>query len=151
MNLQEQILADLRRHEGCRLSVYQDTVGVWTIGYGHTKGITKDTKPITQQQADEWLKEEMIESIKALKAAYPWVVDLDKVRQTVLVNMCFNLGINRLSKFKNTLRFVEVGDYKNAALNMEKSLWAAQVGQRATELMKRMATGKIEPRHLVGE
>jgi lysozyme len=151
MNLQEQILADLRRHEGCRLSVYKDTVGVWTIGYGHTKGVTKDTKPITQEQADEWLREEMIESIKALKEAYPWVVNLDKVRQTVLVNMCFNLGINRLSKFKNTLRFVEVGDYKNAALNMEKSLWAAQVGQRATELMKRMATGKIEPRHLVGE
>lgn len=148
MNLQEQILHDLRRHEGCRLRAYKDTVGVWTIAYGRTKGV-KQGDTCTQEQADEWLKEDMLEAVRGVKALCPWIVNLDKVRQTVLVNMFFNLG-NRLGQFKNTLRFIENGDYSTAAKNMLQSLWAAQVGQRAVELAKRMSTGKIEPRHMYG-
>jgi lysozyme len=151
VNLELQILHDLRRHEGCRLSVYKDTVGVWTIGYGRTKGITANTKPITQEQADAWLLEDLKNAWNDCRKVYPGLDQLDKVRRSVLINMCFNLGYAKLSKFVGTLGHIEAGRYKDAALNMLDSLWAKQVGQRATELAKRMATGKIEPRHLLGE
>lgn len=152
MSLELQILADLRRHEGCRLSVYKDTVGVWTIGYGHTKGIHAGTKPITQEQAELWLREDLLLAWKACKKVYPELGKLDKVRQGVLINMCFNLGEAKFAKFTPTLRVIEAGDYSAAAVRLTNTLWYAQVGHRATELVKRMATGKIEPRHLyVGE
>lgn len=35
------LIAAIKRMEGCILSAYQDSVGVWTIGYGHTKGVKK--------------------------------------------------------------------------------------------------------------
>ena len=152
MNLELQILKDLRRHEGCRLSVYKDSVGVWTIGYGHTKGITKDTKPITQDKAEEYLREDLLVAWEAAKRVFPELPTLDKVRQTVIINMSFNLGEAGLRKFVGTLKHLEARQYSEAAIHMLKSLWAAQVGQRATELAKRMSTGKIEPSHLyIGE
>lgn len=153
MNLELQLLADLRRHEGCRLSVYQDSLGFWTIGYGrHNKTLSKNTPPISQEQAEAWLREDLLKAWDDCKAVYPDLDKLDKVRQTVLINMCFNLGRSKFKQFKNTLGFVAAGNYSTAALNMLQSLWAAQVGQRATELAKRMATGQIELRHLyVGE
>ena len=48
----------IKSFEGCRLTAYQDSVGVWTIGWGHTKGVYKGQK-ITQQQADDMLKDDM--------------------------------------------------------------------------------------------
>ncbi len=151
MNLELQILADLRRHEGCRLSVYKDSLGVWTIGYGHTKGVTAKTPDISRELADKFLREDLIVAWKECSKVYPDLAKLDQVRQSVLINMCFNLGAAKFSKFVNTLQHVHAGQYKDAALHMLESLWARQVGQRATELAKRMATGKIEPSHLVGE
>jgi lysozyme len=151
MNLELQVLADLRRHEGCRLTAYKDTVGVWTIGYGHTKGVFPGMT-ITQEQAEEWLREGMLQHWEDARSVYKDLDKLDKVRQSVLINMAFNLGRAKLAQFKNTLRLIAEGNYSTAASNMLDSLWAAQVKGRATELAKRMATGKIEPKHLyVGE
>jgi lysozyme len=151
MNLELQVLADLRRHEGCRLTAYQDTLGYWTIGYGrHNKAIKKGMT-CTQEQAEKWLREDMITAWDYAREVFKDLDKLDKVRQSVLINMSFNLS-SKLREFKNTLRFIGAGDYSTAALNMLDSLWARQVGQRAVELAKRMATGEIEPKHLyVGE
>lgn len=149
MNLELQVLADLRRHEGCRLSVYKDSVGVYTIGYGHTKGVNGSTSPITREQAEKLLREDMLIAWENCKNVFPGLVKLDKVRQSVLINMCFNLGATKFAKFAPTLRVIEAGAYSDAAIRMLDTLWARQVGQRATELAKRMATGQIEPRHLV--
>lgn len=151
MNLELQVLADLRRHEGCRLSAYRDTVGVWTIGYGRTKGVTPGMK-ITQEEAEADLRKDFLQAWEDAKIVYKDLDKLDKVRQSVLINMAFNLGRAKLRGFVGTIRFIAAGDYSNAALNMLDSLWARQVGQRATELAKRMSTGKIEQKHLyIGE
>lgn len=149
MNVELQLLGDLRRHEGCRLSVYQDSVGVWTIGYGHTKGITKDTRPITQKQADDWLAEDATKAVLEFKKFYPEWYRLSPVRRTVVFNMSFNLGVPRLRLFRNFLRELQSGEFDRAALSMLDSLWAAQVKGRAVELAKRMSTDKIEQKHLV--
>lgn len=147
MRFFRQVVHDLRRHEGCRLSPYRDTEGVWTIGYGHTEGVTKDSDPISQAQADRWLIEDTHKALADARKAVSNFDELDDVRKGVLVNMAFNLGLTRLRGFRKTLAAIENKQFNVAALEMLDSKWAAQVGQRARELASRMATGKI-PAHL---
>lgn len=52
------LIERLKKMEGCRLTAYQDSVGVWTIGYGHTAGVKRGDK-ITQYQAEQFLKEDL--------------------------------------------------------------------------------------------
>ena len=134
------LLAALKVDEGCRLIAYQDTVGVWTIGYGHTAGVHPG-QTITQAQADAWLTEDVASHNAATHRALPWLRNLDPVRRRVIENMGFNLGVDRLLGFKNTLAYVQTGQYAQAADNMLQSKWAKQVKGRAVRLAKEMRTG----------
>lgn len=58
MKASQKLIDAIKRFEGCRLAAYQDSVGVWTIGYGHTAGVKKGDK-ITQYQAEQFLKEDL--------------------------------------------------------------------------------------------
>ena len=58
MRASDKLIAFIRKAEGCRLTAYQDVAGVWTIGYGHTKGVKAGDR-ITQYQADQWLREDL--------------------------------------------------------------------------------------------
>ena len=51
MKASDKLIAYIRKAEGCRLTAYQDVAGVWTIGFGHTKGVKAGDR-ITQYQAD---------------------------------------------------------------------------------------------------
>jgi len=132
---------DLKRDEGLRLKAYKCSAGVWTNGYGHTAGV-KPGDVITQEQADKWLDEDMELAIKDARKVCLCFDTLDGPRKSVVANMSFNLGATRLAGFKNTLACICAGDYAQAALNMLKSKWATQVGQRAKRLAKRMSTGE---------
>jgi len=135
-----QLIADLKRDEGCRLTAYKDTVGVWTVGYGRAH-VAPGTV-WTQAQAEAALVEDVIRHNAELAKALPWVSKLDPVRRRVLQNMAFNLGVERLLGFKNTLEFVRTGQYEKAALGMANSKWAGQVKGRADRLVKQMRTGQ---------
>lgn len=52
------LIAAIKKFEACALTAYQDSVGVWTIGYGHTAGVKRGDK-ITQYQAEQFLKEDL--------------------------------------------------------------------------------------------
>lgn len=52
------LIAAIKKFEACAPTAYQDSVGVWTIGYGHTAGVKKGDK-ITQYQAEQFLKEDL--------------------------------------------------------------------------------------------
>lgn len=129
--------AQLSRHEGLILTSYQDSEGVYTIGYGRNL----QTMTITQSQADEWLKDDIDTAADELNEAFPWVGNLSEVRRRVLINMTFNLGINGIKKFKKMWKALERRDYNEAALQMADSKWAEQVGRRASELMAMMVKG----------
>lgn len=143
----EQLFEDLKRHEGLVLKPYRDTVGVWTIGYGHTKNVTKETKPITQREAEDLLLRDIAGAIADVVRIFPTFNQLDYTRKTVLANMAFNLGAVKLAEFKNTLELIRLGRYQEAAIAMLQSRWAKQVKGRATELADRMNTGKIKKEH----
>lgn len=135
-----QLVADLKRDEGLRLKAYKDTVGVWTVGYGHAHVVPGTVW--TQAQAEAALIEDVRTHNAELAVALPWVADLDPVRRRVLQNMAFNLGVNGLLGFKNTLGMVKAGDYEGASRGMMASLWAKQVKGRAVRLAEQMRTGR---------
>lgn len=136
----ERLKAALRRDEGSRLRSYNDVAGNLTIGVGHN--ITAHGVRISKEIEDDLLEEDMARAILDTTAALPWATDLDEPRQRVLYNMTFNLGIHGLLSFVNTLKDIEHGYYTNAADKMLDSLWARQVGPRATRLAATMRTGK---------
>jgi len=130
--------AQLIEHEAIRLYPYKDTVGKVTIGVGRNL----DDRGITEKEAMFLLDNDMNSVFLDLDKSFPWWRGLDDIRQLVLADMCFNLGISRLLKFRNTLAFIKAGDYSKASVNMLKSLWAKQVGKRAIQLAKMMREGQ---------
>ncbi len=59
MNISKEGIALIKKFEGCELTAYQDAVDVWTIGYGHTKGV-KEGDSITKEEADSMLMHELL-------------------------------------------------------------------------------------------
>ena len=137
--LMDRIKEQLVRHEGLRLKPYRCTAGKLTIGIGRNL----DDSGISQSEAYIMLINDIMNCEKQLQAKIPDIYNgLDEVRKSVLLNMCFNLGINGLLGFKNTLEFIKAGDWERAANNMLVSRWAKQVGRRAIELSELMRKGK---------
>lgn len=133
-------LNQLTRHEGVVPYAYQDSLGYWTIGVGILIDKRKGGK-LYPEEIEFILDNRVRKLASELMVAIPWMKQLDKVRQYVLLNMAFNLGVGGLLKFKNTLEMVRTGNYSGAAKGMLASLWAKQVKGRATELAKMMETG----------
>lgn len=137
--LMDRIKEQLVRHEGLRLKPYRCTAGKLTIGIGRNL----DDCGITQSEAYVMLINDIMNCEKQLQASMPDIYNgLDEVRKSVLLNMCFNLGVSGLLGFKNTLALVKAGDWERAANNMLVSKWAKQVGRRAIELSELMRKGK---------
>lgn len=142
MNIQL-LQKELTRDEGIRFSPYKDTKDIMTVGIGHNlqSSPLSYSYPLTQDQVNQIFTSDVQNVIKDLNANIPWWSSLDEVRQRVLANMTFNLGINGLLAFKNTLNFIKCGNYAAAAEGMKNSKWYNQVGARADRLCQAMRTG----------
>ena len=127
------------KHEGIRLKPYKDTMGLLTIGVGRCL----DRKGITQEEAYILLRNDIAECIEQLEDNLPWFVRLDDARQDALTDMCFNLGINGLLKFKNMLSAIERKDWNTAHNEALNSAWARQVGPRAIEIANILLKGEV--------
>ncbi len=130
----------LKRHEGLKLKPYKDTKGLLTIGIGRCL----ETKGITELEAEMLCNNDIAQCMVDLRNFLTWFDKLDSVRQDVLMDMCFNMGISGLLKFHNTLTLIEQGKYVDASKEMLNSEWAKQVGDRAIELSNMMAIGKYK-------
>jgi len=156
----QDFIEKLIKHEGLRLEVYQDSLGIDTIGIGRNlkdRGITPaelewmdipnmavvHTMGITEADA-MYLAENDIKIVEEeLCRAHRCVEDLDAVRQLILMDMAFNMGVPRLNKFKNMWAAVHKGDFDTAAVEMLDSRWAKQVKGRATKLSEAMKSGEF--------
>ena len=128
----------IKKHEGFSPRPYQCPTGHLTIGYGHNL----DANGIDQETAELLLKKDIERAEKNVKNSFIWYLKLTEPRQYVLVDMCFNLGLIGLLKFKKFLAAAEAGNYQTAAKEMLDSKWAVQVGRRAVELAEIMETGE---------
>jgi len=134
--ISERLLKSTKRHEGFRNEAYQDTEGVWTIGYGTNLQVMK----CSEAWAEVKLHEELTKCQDAL-SHHPVYRNLSEARQDVLVEMAYNLGVNGLYGFKKMWTALGVGDYSEAAYQGMDSKWANQVGIRARNLMERLEAG----------
>ena len=96
----------LTHFEGLRLEAYQDSVGVWTIGYGHTKGVTPSMK-ITEAQANNLLRTELIEYQYYINDMV--TVILSQCEFDALVCWVYNLGPTNL-RGSTLLKVLNQGD-----------------------------------------
>jgi lysozyme len=125
-----------------RSTVYKDHLGYNTIGVGRLVDSRKPGSGLRGHEIDYLLRNDIDERIDALTRRLPWFQDLDDARKGVLLNMSFQMGVDGLLGFKNTLAMVERGDYEGASKGMLNSLWARQTPERAKRMSRQMLTGE---------
>jgi len=136
----EKLIESVKRHEGWRSKAYQDTEGVWTVGYGRNL----QELEISLELGTSWLRDDLRAS-EDYAESFPEFEFLDRdARQDVFIEMIFNMGPSRVAGFKNMLAAIREQDWEEAAKEMLDSKWARQVGVRAKRLAERMRTGKYE-------
>lgn len=144
----EKLREQIKRHEGYSPIPYKDSLGVLTVGWGHNLEAAGEAVPgsITLPTAEIYFESDFANAYHDCKHRFEWFESLDDVRQAVIVNMCFNLGIMRLMGFKKMIEalsnYMDTPDYTEAARQMLDSRWARQVGVRASELIFMMLTGE---------
>lgn len=121
--------------EGCRLEPYQDSVGVWTIGYGHTgEDCYAGCDPISQQQADQLLAADL----QRFEAGVTHMASQATSQQQfdAMVSFAYNLGETAL-RGSTLLRLHNAGDYAGAAQQFGR--WNHAGGRVLAGLTRRRA------------
>ena len=136
MNELDITLQQLKIDEGLSLTPYLDTEQLLTIGYGRNL----EHNGICQQEAEYLLRNDLeVAMLDAIAFATPEVWDsMSPTRRSVIINMAFNLGLPRLSKFKKFRQALHDHDYQEAAEQMLDSRWSRQVGDRSLRLADSM-------------
>ena len=138
------LIKELIFDEGYKTETYEDHLGFLTLGVGH---LVLDSDPEINQPVGTPVSEERIRDClnndidivcNELDRNLSWWRGLNDNKQRVMVNMCFNLGCPRLSKFKKFLAAMEDNDFETAGKEMMDSKWATQVGLRAERLKQRV-------------
>lgn len=124
-------LALTEAFEGVRLEAYQDSVGVWTIGHGHTRGV-RPGMTCTAEQALQWLIEDTQIAVDAVNDLVD--VPLTQDEFDALVDFVFNLGAPALAH-STLLRLLNAGQYHAAAAQFE--LWDHAGGKVVAGLLRR--------------
>ena len=124
------LLESIKKHEGFVEHVYDDSLDIPTIGYGFA---------IKDLVLDEDIAEEiLIRKLEKLKrnanSRFKWLEDMPQEIQAVVLNMCYQLGVTGVSKFRKAISALQEGEWHEAADEMLDSLWARQTPNRAEEL-----------------
>ncbi|MDE7322631.1 MAG: glycoside hydrolase family protein [Lachnospiraceae bacterium] len=126
----------IKEFESCRLTAYQDIAGVWTIGYGHTGGVSSGMT-ISQAQAEAYLKSDLARFEKAVNKYV--TVGITQNMFDALVSFTFNLGEGSLAN-STLLKKLNAGDVSGAANEFDK--WVYASGKVSNGLVRRRAAEK---------
>ena len=133
MKVSDNGLALIKEFEGCKLTSYQDSVGVWTIGYGHTRTARRGMV-ITQAQANELLALDVADHAAGVYKALQ--VKLDQHQFDAVVSLAFNVGVNAVRN-STLLKMINRGDAKLAAAQFDR--WNKAGGKVLAGLTRRRA------------
>ena len=136
-----ELTRQLRGDEDVRPQAYKDSLGFLTIGIGRLVDDRKPGSGLRPSEMDFMLANDIEDRTAALTKRLPWLYLLDEARQGALLNMSFQLGVEGLLGFKNTLELVRKGQFAEASKNMLQSLWAQQTPNRAKRMAEQMKTG----------
>jgi lysozyme len=141
----ESVFEQLKIDEGVVYEIYEDHLGYPTFGVGHLV-LESDPEygqdvgtPVSEERVKECFEKDLDTAISECVVLYgdKWE-DFPGEVQEVLVNMLFNLGRPRLSKFNNFNKNILEHNWAGAAPEGRDSIWYRQVGNRAERLMERL-------------
>ena len=128
--MSNKLIEAVKLSEGFRDRVYKDTLGIDTIGYGFA---IKDL--VLDEDISEMILERKLEAlIERVNKRVDFVECLPEEAQEVIYEMCYQLGVTGVSKFKKTLLYLENEEFNMASKEMLDSKWARQTPNRAKRL-----------------
>ncbi|MFP2694343.1 lysozyme [Enterobacter ludwigii] len=136
MNISEKGLALIKHFEGLQLEAYQCSASVWSIGYGHTRGVMPGDS-ITEDDAEDLLRQDTREAEQSVHRLV--TVKLAQNQFDALVSFTFNLGSGALQR-STLLKRLNVGDYQAAAAEFPR--WVYSGGERLSGLVRRRTAEK---------
>lgn len=125
------LISDIKESEGFVGTVYKDSLGFDTLGYG-----TK--MPLTKDEASLILEYRLSNIIKELLLHKPQVLNLPQDKQDILYEMAYQMGVPRLLEFKKMWWALDYLNYNEASKEMLDSKWAEQTPHRAKRLSDKM-------------
>ena len=128
----------IKEFEGCELTAYKDIVGVWTIGYGHTKTVKPGMK-ITQRGAEELLRQDLA-WVEAVINKYV-KVPLKQNQYDAVASLIYNVGGTAFSK-STILRKLNANDFHAASLEFKR--WNKAGGRIVSGLVRRREAERVQ-------
>ena len=125
-----------KRFEGYREAIYLDSLGNPTGGYG--------THLFTGRKVPKYIWEALFEhDYRQAEIQYEKLdIDLNPIRRAVMIDLIYNMGINKLLKFNRMLKSLRSGDFELASAHLINSKYAQQVGERAVENAEMLCNGE---------
>jgi lysozyme len=131
MKISEEGISLIKKFEGCKLEAYLDAVDVPTIAYGRTKDV-KIGDICTQQQAEDWLEEELVEYAGYVEKAV--TVPLEQNQFDALVSWTYNLGPSNLNR-STALKLLNMSEYDGVPAQLKR--WNKAGGKVLDGLVRR--------------
>ena len=126
------LIENIKESEGFVEHVYNDSLGIPTIGFGFAiKDLILD-----EDIAEQILVRKVMKLVDRVDKKFDWFNLADDRVKEVIVEMCYQLGLAGFSKFKKTISYIEKKNYKEASKEMLDSKWAKQTPNRAKKLSK---------------
>ena len=130
LNFYEKAMLMLERDEGRRAKPYRDSVGKLTIGVGRNL----DDVPLSDDEIDYLLMNDIRRAEEAARRMFPYYDTYSEPRKLAILNMSFNLGETRFSKFYRTIKYIKEELWEKARSNALLSKWAKQVKSRSVRV-----------------
>ena len=140
----EQLREELMADEGCVMKIYEDHLGLKTVGIGH---LCRESDPEFEMEVGTPVSEERVAELFAKDIAWtitdcqkllPEFDDLPGEVRLIIAQMMFNMGANRMAGFRKFLTAIEDADWQSAAFEMHDSRWRRQLPARSGRLISRM-------------
>ena len=128
------LINSIKEHEGFVAIVYKDSLGIDTIGYGFA---IKDLE-LDEDICSMILERKLENLICRVDNKFSWYKYMPQDIKDVVVEMCYQLGVTGVSKFKKTISYLQNKQWEDASIEMLDSLWAKQTPNRAEELSNRV-------------
>lgn len=117
--LLDELKQSIRESEALKLTVYKCPAGVWSIGYGRNL----EHVGVSKNEAEILLENDLLDIKLSVEDKFNWFKDLNDIRQNVIVEMVYNMGLGNFSKFKNTITYIKNKEYEKASKEMLNSKW----------------------------
>jgi lysozyme len=139
--MEEKLIEQIKKHEGYKSSLYTDSKGILTGGFGHAFLHGSSMPQNIWEQIfyyDFFNAKDDVTNLIMQRGLL-----LSEVRRCVLIEMMFNLGMTKMLRFKNMLFALERQDYKTVVQEMKNSKWYSEVKDRAVKLCKQMEEDRL--------